>query len=480
MILDQTSFAILNNYMHLPCVGYQTSNQQPVPTEVLLQHETIGPLLRGKEPGCYANYEAIEQKLKILEPHMKVSLCGPDLMKFFANLRQLREAWLTAATEYESLKDLNFINEFSHWGRLLEPDERGALTDLGPITILRDKKHALSKQLKSIKASREFARYVHILEMSVKKHKIHLRRQAQAAKMKKIKAVQSPPMIKISRKPKQTMPVQAEKEPTMIKISRKPKQAMPVQVEKEPPMMIKISRKPKQVMPVQVEKEPTMIKISRKPKQTMPVQVEKEPPMIKISRKPKQTMPVQVEKEPPMIKISRKASDSGMKKHGPAAPAVNPHFDPFMPDFLQFKDIVAPVPAANAVPAASTTLATNAVPIDNAVPVANAVPAANGYPAANAYPVANAYSVANASPTLCAAAVTAADALPDVFATAWAGAGDFAAAPATDTMPDVFGTAWAGAGDFAAVETGADVMADAGGDFDEEFWKAMVELDGFE
>ncbi len=169
----------------VPGAQHQFSVEKPIPAEAFLTNPAVAKVLFSYEPGCAVNYQAIKEKIGLLKPHLKVTQSGPALMKFFNELQNQRNMWAVAFAKWESHTIMTFMLEQKLYGRGLTLIEREALNANRPELTVDVSLKAAEKKLADTKTSREFARYVRILEECSKKHKIHLQRKAHAEKMRR-------------------------------------------------------------------------------------------------------------------------------------------------------------------------------------------------------------------------------------------------------------------------------------------------------
>jgi hypothetical protein len=186
MALEEGVISVFAAFLHLPEAHELMQDAQAgksIPHDLFLKNAALAKELFSTEPGCKVNYQAIQERLKLLEPHLKVTPSGPALIAFFVGLRKYRNMWAIAFAKYESHAILTHLLETEIYGRNLEPDERlvARQQDVEWIALYYGVV-AAEKKLKDIKASHEFARYVRILEECTKNHKIHLQRKAHAEK----------------------------------------------------------------------------------------------------------------------------------------------------------------------------------------------------------------------------------------------------------------------------------------------------------
>lgn len=200
MATEEAVIQVFKVFMTLPDAQKLLTGQQPLPADFFLKDSVVAKELFSHEPGAAVNYQAIKEKIKVLEPHFKVTSSGPALMAFFAELREQHNMWAVAFAQYVSHTIMFFMFEQTLYGRPLNVAERDALNPQGPQTVLGDSLKAAATKLAGIKGSREFAQYVHILEECVKKHKTHLRRRAQAENARKVLTEKR----KVARKTKKT------------------------------------------------------------------------------------------------------------------------------------------------------------------------------------------------------------------------------------------------------------------------------------
>ena len=185
MAVDAQCAQVLSVFLSIPGVGDQLGTEKLIPPEAFLKNPAVAKELFSHEPGCTVNYQAIHEKLKVLEPHLKVTSCGPTLMEYFAMLRKERNKWAVAFANCVSQMVMSYYLEQKLYGRSLDKSEREALNANTPETICRESLIAARQKLYDIKSSREFARYVRILEECIKQHKLHLQRKAQTEQVKR-------------------------------------------------------------------------------------------------------------------------------------------------------------------------------------------------------------------------------------------------------------------------------------------------------
>ncbi|ERF74145.1 hypothetical protein EPUS_08884 [Endocarpon pusillum Z07020] len=183
MEIDNAFAKVFQAFMAIPNAKSQFSLDKPIPPGVLLKYPTVAKVIFSNEPGCAVNYRAIVEKIKVLEPHFKVTSCGPPLMEYFAVLRKKRNKWAVAFANYQSHMILTFLVEQKLYGCPLNASQRAAFPD-GPRAVLSESLAAAWQELSDIKKSREFVQNVRILEECVKQHKIYLQRKAAAQKQR--------------------------------------------------------------------------------------------------------------------------------------------------------------------------------------------------------------------------------------------------------------------------------------------------------
>ena len=183
MEVDNAFAKVFQAFMAVPNAKSQFSLDKPIPPGVLLKYPTVAKVIFSNEPGCTVNYRAIVEKIKVLEPHFKVTSCGPALMEYFAGLRKKRNKWAVAFANYQSHMIMTFLVEQKLYGRPLNAVQRAAFPD-GPRAVLSESLAAAWQDLSDIKNSREFVQYVRILEECIKQHKIYLQRKAAAEKQR--------------------------------------------------------------------------------------------------------------------------------------------------------------------------------------------------------------------------------------------------------------------------------------------------------
>jgi hypothetical protein len=179
MDIDKAFSNVFEVFMALPNAEQQLSTGRPVPLELLLNIPTVSKELFGLEPGCVVHYSAIKEKLQLLGPHMQKTSSGPELMKYFAELRKTRNKWAVAFANYQSQMMTKVVLERSLYGRILTADERNPMP--GPAwKVCSESLTIVTQQLLAIKTSREFAEKVRILEECTKQYTTHSRLKAVA------------------------------------------------------------------------------------------------------------------------------------------------------------------------------------------------------------------------------------------------------------------------------------------------------------
>jgi hypothetical protein len=176
---------VFDAFMTLPDAQQRVNSQKPVEANDFLTNPVVAKAIFSNEPGCAINYQAIKEKIKVLEPHLEVTQSGPTLMQYFDDLRKERNMWAVALANYESHTIMTYTMEQKLYGRGLTASERDALNANRPELPVVSNLNAAEQRLIDTKASREFARYVHILEECIKQHKLHLQRKAHAVKAKR-------------------------------------------------------------------------------------------------------------------------------------------------------------------------------------------------------------------------------------------------------------------------------------------------------
>jgi hypothetical protein len=204
---------VFDAFMTLPDAQQRVNSQKPIEANVFLTNPVVANAIFSNEPGCAVNYQAIKEKIKVLEPHLRVTQSGPTLMQYFDDLRKQRNLWAVALANYESHTIMTYTMEQKLYGRGLTASERDALNANRPELPVVSNLNAAEQRLIDTKTSREFSRHVYILEECIKQHKLHLQRKAHAVKAKRA----------LARK-KQTQARKAKKAAlTSSVISRQPK-----------------------------------------------------------------------------------------------------------------------------------------------------------------------------------------------------------------------------------------------------------------
>jgi hypothetical protein len=188
MATEEAVISVFGAFLALPEGKHYLDTGKHISADVFLKIPTVAKELFRNEPGCAVKYKAIEEKIKVLEPHLKVTLSGPKLMAFFNELRKFRNKWAVAFANYESHVVMAYLNAQECENKSPDFIERRATNAEEARLVLRGCLDAAEKKFSDMKSSHEFARYVQILEACIKKHKIHLQRKAHAEKMREILA----------------------------------------------------------------------------------------------------------------------------------------------------------------------------------------------------------------------------------------------------------------------------------------------------
>jgi hypothetical protein len=157
-------------------------NGQPILAGTLFRIPSVARELFDQEPGCAVRYEALEEKINLLEPHLKVTTSGPKLLTFFVELLKQRDEWATAMANYQANIVTVFLMQQQRSDRLTSPVGPTMLASQPIEEGLRDKVHIAEKKLLKTKSGLAFYRYVRILEECAKKYKTHIHRRANAKK----------------------------------------------------------------------------------------------------------------------------------------------------------------------------------------------------------------------------------------------------------------------------------------------------------
>lgn len=188
MATEEAVISVFGAFLALPEGRHYLDTGKHISADVFLKIPTVAKELFRNEPGCAVKYKAIEEKIKVLEPHLKVTLSGPRLMAFFDELRKHRDKWAVAFANYESHLVMAYLHAEEYEKKSPDFIERRATNAEEARLVLRGCLDAAEKKFSNMKSSQEFARYVRILEECIKKHKIHLQRKAHAEKMREILA----------------------------------------------------------------------------------------------------------------------------------------------------------------------------------------------------------------------------------------------------------------------------------------------------
>lgn len=182
MAMEETSIKVFQALLSVPEGQRLLKNDQPILANAFLEIPVVAKELFSHEPGCAVRYEAIEEKIKVLEPFLKVTPSGPKLMAFFDELLKQRDGWAVALANYESHVVMTFVlQQNSSAGSAITVDRR-ALNGQASEAALKETVDAAEKKLSATKNNRQFCQYVRILEECAKKHKKYLCRRAHAEK----------------------------------------------------------------------------------------------------------------------------------------------------------------------------------------------------------------------------------------------------------------------------------------------------------
>ena len=194
MDLDAAMVKVAKRFFGLssaPALVERVRSGRQRPQDVLLRQGSVLKEISSNEPGCYVNYQAMYEKMHTMEPYLKATSSGPDLIAYFKNLRKLRRAWMVGFAKYAAHAIVSRMPDPNRLGSTTAVVDDGYDTFSGVdvATALKNQAAALARnlarkddQLRRFKDGPTFVRHIHILEECITKHKIHLKRQAHVNK----------------------------------------------------------------------------------------------------------------------------------------------------------------------------------------------------------------------------------------------------------------------------------------------------------